>query len=79
MIERNLGNVERIIRLLMGVLFSSWAISQPEMNGIEWFVVVISVLLMLNGIFSRCYLWFVIDLNTSEKGERRCDAKGSTL
>ncbi len=79
MIERNLGNVERVIRLLMGVLFSFWAFSQPYMNGIEWFVVAVAVMLMLNGIFSRCYFWFVLDLNTCEKGQGRCDVIGSTL
>ena len=79
MIERNLGNVERIIRLVMGVLFALWAISQPYMNGIEWFVVGISVMLMLNGIFSRCYFWFVLDLNTCEKSDKSCNAIGSSL
>ena len=66
MIERNLGNVERTLRLILGVLFAGWAIQQEAMNGVDWFVVVISIALILNGVFSRCYLWYVLDLNTCE-------------
>lgn len=67
MTERNLGNIERVIRLVAGVLFAGWAFSQPHMNAIEWFVVVISICLVLNGIFSRCYLWYVLDIDTSAR------------
>ena len=47
MIERNLCNVERVLRLVFGLLFAAWAISQPFLNGVEWFVIVISIALML--------------------------------
>ena len=64
MIERNLGNVERVTRLLFGLIFATWAFLQPLLNGVEWFVIIISLALILNGIFSRCYLWYILDLNT---------------
>lgn len=64
--ERNLGNIERVGRLMMGLAFFAWAFNQPHMNGIEWFVIAVSGMLMLNGIFSRCYLWYVLDINTCE-------------
>lgn len=64
MIERNLGNIERLTRLFMGLIFAAWAVSQPEMNAIEWFVTFVSLALILNGIFSRCYAWYVLDINT---------------
>ena len=66
MIERNLGNIERVARFLMGVIFAAWALSQPAMNMIEWFVTFVSLALILNGIFSRCYVWFLLDIDTSE-------------
>ena len=72
MIERNLGNGERLIRLLFGVFLFGWAYQQTRMNGVEWFVVIAAVALILNGIFSRCYLWFVLDINTSKDGARDC-------
>ncbi len=66
MIERNLGNIERVVRFILGVVFAVWALLQPAMNGIEWFVTIISLSLILNGIFSRCYVWYLLDLNTNE-------------
>jgi len=67
MLEKNLGNIERVVRLLAGVFFMGWALTQHGMNGIDWFVVVISLMLILNGIFSRCYLWYILDINTCAK------------
>ena len=72
MIERNLGNMERIVRLLAGLLFLVWAVSRPHLNGVEWFVIVVSCCLVMNGIFSRCYLWYVLDINTCKSGDKDC-------
>jgi len=72
MIERNLGNFERVLRLLAGLAIGIWALAQPNMNGIELFVMVISILLMMNGIFSRCYLWFVLDINSCSDNSEEC-------
>ena len=72
MIERNLGNLERIVRLLFGLGLFGWAFNQAAMNTVEWFVVVIAIALVMNGIFSRCYLWYVLDLNTCQRGDPDC-------
>ena len=72
MIEKNLGNIERVFRLLAGIGLLAWALSRPELNGIEWFVMLISRFMILNGIFSRCYLWYVLDLNTCEGNDINC-------
>ena len=77
MIERNLGNVERILRLLLGAGLMLWALGQGVMNLAEWFVVVISVALILNGIFSRCYLWYVLDINSCQNGDKDCRPEAS--
>ena len=66
MIERNLGNIERLLRLAAGLLLGAWAITATQMNAIEWFVVLISLFLILNGVFSRCYLWYVLDINSCD-------------
>ena len=73
MIERNLGNIERVVRLFLGVSFGGWALMQPHLNGVEWFVVFVSIALILNGIFSRCYVWLLLDIDTSSKS-RKSDA-----
>ena len=70
MIERNIGNIERVIRLLFGLGLATWALTRPHLNGVEWFVIIISTALVMNGIFSRCYLWYVLDLNTHKQ---QCD------
>lgn len=75
MIERNLGNIERVIRLFAGLLFGAWSISQPSLNAVEWFVMIISTFLILNGIFSRCYLWYVLDIDTSHTQGNDCRAE----
>jgi hypothetical protein len=67
-IEQNLGNIERVLRLFAGIAFAVWAISQPALNGIEWFVTAVSIALMLNGVFGRCYLWYLLDVNTCDNG-----------
>jgi hypothetical protein len=64
MFEKNLGNIERILRLLTGIFFIGWALMQDTMNGIDWFIVIVSLMLILNGIFSRCYLWYILELDT---------------
>ncbi|MEH6571195.1 MAG: DUF2892 domain-containing protein [Halioglobus sp.] len=70
MIEKNLGNVERVARLIFGLCFGIWAISQPHLNGIEWTVMAVSICLILNGIFSRCYLWYVIERKGNYASDR---------
>jgi hypothetical protein len=73
MIDRNIGNVERLLRLGMGLALAIWAYQQNALNPVDWFVVIISVALLLNGIFSRCYLWYVLDINTYRDGRKNCD------
>ena len=69
MIEKNIGNAERLLRLAFGLMLGVWFFTRPGLNGIEIFVGIISVMLILNGIFSRCYLWYVLDIDTtSDKG-----------
>ena len=67
MIERNLGNVERVARVIAALLLALFVLAQPSVNGIELFVAVVALMLFLNGVFSRCYLWFVLDINTCQK------------
>lgn len=75
MIERNLGNIERLVRLAGGILFLAWSLSQPALRFTEYVVMVVATALILNGVFSRCYLWYVLDLNTCERADQNCDAR----
>ena len=71
-IEQNLGNVERVLRLIAGIAFALWAISQPALNGIEWFITAVAIALILNGVFGRCYLWYVLDIDTCDRADGNC-------
>ena len=75
MIERNLGNIERLVRLAFGILFLAWSLTQPALRFTEYFVMVVATALILNGVFSRCYLWYVLDINTCERSDGNCDAR----
>ena len=74
MIERNLGNAERIVRLILGVALAVWLVQQPSYTLADVVAGLVALFLVLNGIFSRCYLWYVLDLNTADRSEagRRC-------
>ena len=72
MFERNIGNVERVFRFFFGLLFAGWVFLQPHLNAIEWFVIIVSLMLILNGIFSRCYFWYLLEINTCASGDKDC-------
>ncbi len=66
MIERNLGNVERVVRLIFGVILALWLLQQPSYTIADIMAGVVALFLILNGIFSRCYLWYVLDISSAE-------------
>jgi len=70
MIEKNIGNIERSFRLMFGLAFGAWSLTQPELNSVEWFVLIVSMMLILNGVFSRCYFWYFLDINTRSKNDQ---------
>jgi cobalamin biosynthesis protein CobD/CbiB len=71
MIERNLGNIERILRVFLAIGLVAWLALQGDVSGVDWFVLAAALMLMLNGIFSRCYLWYVLDLDTRGEHARQ--------
>ena len=66
MIERNLGNLERAIRLISGVALVALPSWQVLGSLTEMFINFIGLTLVLNAIFSRCYVWYIFNLNTAE-------------
>jgi uncharacterized membrane protein len=73
MIERNLGNIERLLRLIAGILMAAWALSATQMNAIEWVALVAAVMLILNSTLSRCYLWSLLGINSCDQNPgKRC-------
>ena len=69
MIERNIGNVERWLRFTFGVGLVLFLLSQPAVTAVEWFIGAVALMLILNGIFSRCFFWYLTGLNTHKSKE----------
>ena len=68
--EQNLGLIERAIRLLLGFGLGIWVYMQPALGMSEWVALLAASFLILNGIFGRCYLWLLFDVNTCEPRDK---------
>lgn len=67
MIERNLGNTERLARFCIGLGMALWLVSQPQFSALHWLAAVAAVALFLNALTSRCYLWSALGINTRQR------------
>lgn len=72
MIVKNLGNVERVLRIVTGIGLILVLLGQSEVSTVDWLLGIAGILLILNGIFSRCYVWFLFDLNTHKSKDASC-------
>ena len=73
MIRRNLGNLERLVRLVLGMGLWAWALMQPSWGLWEFVAIVAAGCLVANGVFSRCYAWYVLDINTADGDKSECE------
>ena len=72
MIEQNLGVLERIVRLMLGVALGAWTMTQPSFGLFESFALIIASFLILNAISARCYLWHALGLNSCDDETEGC-------
>lgn len=72
MIEKNLGNVERVIRLVFGICLAVFVFMQPHISLMEGFVFLVALCLILNGVFSRCFLWRALGINSFRSHPSEC-------
>jgi len=59
--------------LFFAIVFGLWALSRPDMDIAEWVVLLLALCFFLNGLFSRCYLWYFLDLNTYDESQKNSD------
>ncbi|EED35882.1 hypothetical protein NOR51B_1829 [Luminiphilus syltensis NOR5-1B] len=69
--QQNLGTFERGVRLSAGILFITYSAIQETFGLIEGLSAFVGVLLILNGISGRCYLWRWLGLKSCQ-----CDSGG---
>ena len=74
---KNLGNTERTVRLVLGIVLAVVVLARPAMGAMEWTGALIALFLILNGVFGRCYLWHVLEISSCGcnpvDAERLCD------
>ena len=61
----NLSLFERTLRLLLGLVLATVALSQPDIGVAETLVLIAASCLVLNGLLARCYLWKWLGINTA--------------
>ena len=69
--QRNIGKIERILRLLLGVVICVSVILMGNSNLADSILLVIGTFLILNGVTARCYLWRWLGIN-SHRDSQTC-------
>lgn len=72
MIERNLGMIERILRLAGAIFLALWTTSRDSHDLLTPLALLIAIALTLNFLFSRCYLWSILGLDSCENTAKGC-------
>ena len=72
----NLSLFERFVRPLLGGIVASVALTQPNFGWIEGMLVFCGILLILNGVLARCYLWKWLGINTARNEFDLCTRAG---
>ena len=76
MIERNIGQTERIIRFVLGILLVGWVLAGREFGAAQGVALVAAFALFWNSIFARCYLWKWLRINSCDPGVEDCGGDG---
>lgn len=73
MIQRNIGNAERVVRLLLAVLLFGWVINGAAVGAPQVTALIAAFALLWNSIFARCYLWKWVGISTCPERGGNCD------
>jgi len=74
MINRNLGRLERTLRLVIAVLLTGWLLTRGSHDILSVVAGVAALALFANAIFSRCYLWALLGINSCDPEDEHCGA-----
>jgi len=76
--QQNLGLFDRVVRLLLGLLMVTVIVSRNSYGWVELAVLLCAVMLILNGLLARCYLWKWLGINTRRNSFEFCNqSRGS--
>lgn len=74
MINRNLGTLERTLRLVIAVLLTGWLLARDGHDILSVVAGIAALALFANAIFSRCYLWALLGINSCDPNDEHCGA-----
>jgi len=74
MINRNLGPTERLLRLSCAVLLTGWLLARGSHDILSVVAGIAALALFANAIFSRCYLWALLGINSCDPEDEHCGA-----
>jgi hypothetical protein len=72
MINRNLGTVERGLRLLLAFIIAGWLLGRGQHDWLSPVAAAGATALLLNVLFSRCYLWALLGINSCGSKDTQC-------
>lgn len=75
MIERNLGNTERVLRLIGAIILAAWAAMRDTHDALTPLALLAATALLMNFLFSRCYLWKLLGFNSCEESDEGCQPR----
>jgi hypothetical protein len=72
-LRRNLGTVERSIRLLLALALGVVLVQRAAWGWLEWTLALAALFLVLNALSGRCYLWRWLGLNSAKTESETCE------
>lgn len=63
--EKNVGSIDRIIRIVVGIVLLLWGLGSGGLLG--WIAVIIGLIALLTGILGTCWLYKLLKINTNKK------------
>jgi hypothetical protein len=76
MIERNIGQTERIVRFLLGLVLLGFVIASGSFGAPQALALIAALALFWNSIFARCYLWKWLNVSTCTASKGACPGPG---
>ncbi|MDI3335952.1 DUF2892 domain-containing protein [Defluviimonas aestuarii] len=63
MFKTNVGGIDRVIRILLGLALLAWWYFAPGM-GLRWLPLVLGIVALGTGLMSTCPLYSLLGINT---------------
>ena len=72
MIDRNIGKIERLVRLVLAIALIGWVVGGASFGIPQAAALVAAFALLWNSIFGRCYLWKWLGFNSCDAATGDC-------